>query len=133
MPDSITSPVTCDVVLLLTVNVAEIRGDELTADLERRFAAEVGRTGATRVVVDMTAVTYITSTGVRTLLSLHHQVKKANGRVVLCGLGEMVSEVLHLMRFIDMSGLRPAPFEVQKDLTAAVAALLTQSVPGAGS
>ncbi len=124
-----TEPVTPDAVLLLTVNAAEIRGDELTAELERTFSAEVERTGATKVVVDMTAVTYITSTGVRTLLTLYHQVKKAGGRVVLCGLTEMVSEVLHLMRFIDSTGLRPAPFEVQPDATAAVVALLNRAAP----
>jgi anti-anti-sigma factor len=124
MPDSIPNLVTPDTVLVLTVNAPEVRGEELTTELERLFTAEVERTGATKVVLDMTAVTYITSTGVRTLLSLYHQVKKGGGRVVLCGLGEMVSEVLAVMRFIDPTGLRPAPFEVKPDVAAAVLALL---------
>ena len=127
MPD----PITRDAVLLLTLNVAEVRGDDLTAELERAFAAEVDRAEATKVVVDMKAVTYITSTGVRTLLSLYHTVKNLGGRVVLCGLGDMVSEVLTLMRFIDRSELRPAPFEVQPDVPSAVTALLTRPAPGA--
>ena len=46
------------------------------------------------------------------------------------GLGEMVAEVLTLMRFIDASGVRPAPFEVQPDVAAAVTALLTRPAPG---
>jgi anti-sigma B factor antagonist len=124
MSDNFTPPVTRDVVLVLRINAAQVRGDELTAELESAFAAEVDRAEATKVVVDMTAVTYITSTGVRALLSLHQKVKNAAGRVVLCGLGEMVAEVLHLMRFIDASGLRAAPFEVQPDVTAAVLSLL---------
>ena len=60
----------------------------------------------------------------RAFFSLAH-----NHGVVLCGLGEMVSEVLHLMRFIDASGLRPAPFEVQPDVTAAVVSLLAGQPP----
>jgi anti-anti-sigma factor len=124
MSEPTANLVTRDTVLLLTVNVAEIRGDEMTAALERLFTAEVERIGATKVVLDMGAVTYITSTGVRTLLTLYHHVKKAGGRVVLCRLNEMVSEVLALMRFIDPSGERPSPFEVRPDVTAAVDALL---------
>jgi anti-anti-sigma factor len=125
MPDPSVPAVSRDVVLLLTVNVAEVRGEDIAVELERCFAAEVDRVGATRVIVDMKAVTYITSTGVRTLLSLYHKVKGTGGRVVLCGLNDMVSEVLQIMRFIDASGLRPAPFEVQLDVAAAAARLLT--------
>jgi anti-anti-sigma factor len=124
MPDPSAGLVSRDAVLLLTVHAAEVRGDEITAQLERVFTAEVTRTGATKVVVDMAAVTYITSTGVRTLLTLYHSVKKAGGRVVLCGLHEMVSEVLALMRFIDPAGKHPAPFEVRPDVTSAVCSLL---------
>jgi anti-anti-sigma factor len=127
MPD----PVTREAVLLLTVNVPEVRGDELATELERIFAAEVDRAEATKVVVDLKAVRYITSTGVRTLLSLYQKLKGVGGRVVLCGLTEMVAEVLTLMRFIDASGVRPAPFEVQPDVPAAVTALLTRPAPGA--
>jgi anti-anti-sigma factor len=124
MPDPIANPVTRDAVVLLTVNVAEVRGEELTAEMERLFSAEVERSRPTKVVVDMGTVTYITSTGVRTLLTLYHHLKKANGRVVLCGLCEMVSEVLALMRFIDPTGERATPFEVQPDVKAAVLSLL---------
>ncbi len=123
MSDPVTASVLCDAVLVLTVNVAEVRGEALTSELERAFAAEVDRTGATRVVVDLAAVRYITSSGVRTLLALRHRVGARGGRVVLCGLSEMVSEVLHLLRFIDATGRRPAPFDVRPDVAAATASL----------
>lgn len=131
MPDP-TPLVTSDAVLLFTINAAEVRGEELTTELERLFTSEVERTGATKVVLDMGAVTYITSTGVRTLLTLHQQLKKTGGRVVLCGLREMVSEVLAVMRFIDPAGQRPAPFEVKPDVTAAVTGLLIPHAGGSG-
>jgi anti-anti-sigma factor len=120
--------VTSNVMLVLTAHTAEVRGDDLTAHLERTFAAEVERSKASRVVIDLTAVKYITSIGVRVLLSLYQTVKPGGGRIVLCGLSEMVSEVLQLMRFIDPSGSRLTPFEVQSDAKAAVVSLLTPRV-----
>ena len=117
--------VTRDVILVLTVHAGEVRGDDLTAQLERSFVAEVDRAAAAKVVVDLTAVKYITSIGVRTLLTLYQKLKPVGGRVVLCGLAEMVSEVLQLMRFIDPSGSLPTPFEVQPDVKTAVVSLLS--------
>jgi anti-anti-sigma factor len=131
MSNNPVDPVTRDVVLLLTVNVPQVRGDEITTELERACTAEVDRAEATKVILDMKAVSYITSTGVRALLSLHHKLKNLSGRIVLCNLSEMVSEVLQIMRFIDPSGLRPAPFEVQPDVPAAVISLLTGRPPQA--
>jgi anti-anti-sigma factor len=133
MPNTSSGPVASDVLLVLTLRVPEVRGEEVTAELERSFAAGVDRTGAAKVIVDMTPVTYITSTGVRTLLTLYQKVKPAGGRVVLCGLSEMVSEVLQLMRFIDPAGLRPTPFEVQCDVAAAAVSLLTREKHPPGS
>jgi anti-anti-sigma factor len=92
MSDPIAGAVIPDVILVLTVNVPEVRGERVTAELEQTFSTEVSRTGATKVVVDLTAVTYITSTGVSTLLTLYQQVKAVGGRVVLCGLSETVSD-----------------------------------------
>jgi anti-anti-sigma factor len=131
MPDLSAAAITHDVVLVLTIHAAEVRGEDLTAELERAFAAEVDRTAATKVIVDMSAVTYITSTGVSTLLALNQKVKRAGGRVVLCGLNELVSELLQVMRFIDTTGRRPALFNVRPDVAAAAAYLLTRPAPGA--
>jgi len=131
MPDSLASPVICEAVLLFTINASQVRGDEVTSALEQTFVDEVDRTQASRVVVDMKAVTYITSTGVRALLSLQHKVKGLGGRVVLCGLCEMVAEVLTIMRFIDATGMRTTPFEVQPDVAAAVVSLLVPPAPAA--
>jgi len=133
MSEQTADLVTSDVFLVLSVHTAEIRGDDLTSQLERNFAAEVDRSAAAKVVVDLSAVKYLTSTGVRTLLSLYQKVKPAGGRVVLCGVAEMVSEVLQLMRFIDPSGSRPTPFEVQPDVKTAVVSLLTQRTVAGGS
>jgi anti-anti-sigma factor len=129
MSENHTPPLTSDVLLVLTINAAELRGDELTIEVEQGFAAAVDRSGATRIVVNMEAVTYLTSTGVRVLLTLYQKVKGSQGRVVLCGLTDMVSDVLQVMRFIDPTGERPAPFETQPDVTAGVISLLSGRAP----
>ncbi len=130
MPDTTADLVARDVVLILTLRVSEVRGDESCAAIERAFTAEVDRSGATKVVIDASAVTYMNSAGFRALLGLYHKLKKAGGRIVLCGLSDMVSEVLHVLRFVDTSGARPAPFEVQPDVAAAVVSLLGPPVSG---
>jgi anti-sigma B factor antagonist len=129
MPENAANLVTRDVVLVLSITAPQVRGDEITGEIERALAAEVDRAEATRVVVDMSAVTFISSAGFRSLLGLYHKLKGVGGRVVLCGLTDMVSDVLHVMRFIDASGIRAAPFEVQPDLPAAVVSLLTRPAP----
>jgi anti-anti-sigma regulatory factor len=124
MPETSANLVARDVVLILTITVPEVRGDEPCVAIERAFTAAVDQSGATKVVVDCRGVSYMNSAGFRALLGLYHKLKGAGGRVVLCGLTDMVSEVLHVLRFVDASGGRPAPFEVQPDLAAAVVSLL---------
>ena len=41
MSEQTAGPITRDVILILTVSVPEVRGDELTTEMERTFAAEV--------------------------------------------------------------------------------------------
>jgi anti-anti-sigma factor len=130
MPETPADLVARDLVLILKITAPEVRGDEPCAALERAFTAEVDRSGATKVIVDVSAVTYMNSAGFRALLGLYHKLKKAGGRIVLCGLTDMVSEVLHVLRFVDASRARPAPFEVQPDVAAAVVSLLSPPAPG---
>ncbi len=54
--------------------------------------------GATKVVVDMTHVDYVSSAGLRVLLASAKRLRKAGGNLAVCGLNETVQEVF------DMSG-----------------------------
>jgi anti-anti-sigma factor len=133
MSEANKCPVTSDTVLALSVLAAEVRGDELAEQISRFFADEVDRVKANKVVVDLKAVTYITSTGIRPLLALHHKLKLAGGRIVLCNLHPDVAEILHVMRFIDTAGTHPAPFEVRPDVASAVSSLLAPPPPPAAA
>lgn len=68
-------------------------------ELEARCTELVG--AAVRILVlDLAAVTYISSAGLRVILVVAKRVKAAAGRCVLCGLTGMVAEV------VDMAGFR---------------------------
>jgi anti-anti-sigma factor len=83
----------------------------------------VGRHGATRVVLDLGGVQYLSSVIFRPLLQLHAKMKETQGRVVICSMTEVVAEVLQLTRMVSSSGAHPAPFEQQPDVAAAIASL----------
>jgi anti-anti-sigma factor len=55
--------------------------------------------GGTALVVDLSAVTYISSIGLRVLMVAIKEVKPRGGRMVLAGLGPMVLEVFKISRF----------------------------------
>jgi anti-anti-sigma factor len=125
MPKAPSTTVASETVLLLSITLPEIRGDSVAEDLNREFHAALDRTGAGKVVIDFKVVQYFSSVGFRPLLSLLQRLNAAGGRIVLCNLSPVVSEVLQVTRFIDTSGSHSAPFEVQPDTVTAVASLLS--------
>jgi anti-anti-sigma factor len=108
-------------VLVLTLTVPQIRGDELAEELRDELLAAAA--DADRVVLDMHRVGYISSVAFRPLLQLHGALKERGGRIVLCQLAEQVLEVLHLTRLISTSRSSRAPFEERPDVAAALASL----------
>jgi anti-anti-sigma factor len=78
------------------------RIDAVTSnELERRLLA-LAATRELRLVVDMQAVEYVSSAGLRVLLRLARKVKEQSGRVVLCGLGPAVRQVFELAGFLPL-------------------------------
>ena len=70
---------------------------ELSAGLKRDFGADV-----VCVLLDMTAVDYVSSAGVRVLLSTHKELARRGGALVLAGLQEYCREVLEVTGFADV-------------------------------
>ena len=110
-------------VVVLRVSVAEVRGDDLADDLREEMLAVYERSQAVNAVVDFAAVNYLSSAGFRPLLSMQRKVRERGGRLVLCGLTPVVEEIFVATRLISTSGISRAAFEVQKDVSAAVAHL----------
>jgi anti-anti-sigma factor len=115
--------ISCPVVVL-RIEPAQVIGDDLADALRDEFL-EAGRViGAQHVIVDFQPVTYLSSASFRPLLSLLREVRAHGGRLVLCNLQPYVHEVFSVTRLISSSGGTPAAFEVQANLTAAIASLI---------
>lgn len=54
-----------------------------------------------RLLLDMTAVLYMSSAGLRMLLLLYRQVGQNNGRVVLVGLSEQIQDTMLITGFLN--------------------------------
>ena len=54
-----------------------------------------------KILLDMTKVPYMSSAGLRMLLSLYRQVTSQNGRIVLVGLSEEIRDTMHITGFLD--------------------------------
>ena len=60
------------------------------------------------VVVDLSGVTYMDSSGIATLVVAHGAARKTGGRLVLAGLSERVREVFKLARLESVFELAPS-------------------------
>jgi anti-sigma B factor antagonist len=67
-------------------------------DFEKRLS-EVIRQGTRRLVVDCGALDYISSAGLRVILKATKDIKRAEGRFVLCAMKDYVREVFEIAGF----------------------------------
>jgi anti-anti-sigma factor len=123
MADQPFKHISCPVVVF-RIELAQVIGDDLADDLRDEFLEARRIIGAHNVVVDFQLVTYLSSASFRPLLSLLREVRAHGGRLILCNLQPYVHEVFSVTRLISSHGNEPAAFEVQPNLTAAIASLL---------
>jgi anti-anti-sigma factor len=71
--------------------------DDFSASLEPHLAA--CKAGGTPVVLDFSAIAYISSVGLRALMLAARQVKAQNGRIAIAALTPVVKEVFEISRF----------------------------------
>src|SRR5713226_6172022 len=95
-------------VLALTLIDRQLRSYALADALRQEFLAAVDQAGAQKVVLDFRNSEYLTSTGIRPLLSLRRHLQ--GGRLVLCNLAPMIAEVLQATRLISTSSSSTVPF-----------------------
>lgn len=110
-------------VLVLTVTESQIEGNEIARELQREMLSAVDAVGARLVVVDLQHVRYVSSVAFGPLLHLRRKLQASAGRLVVCGLSAMVGDVFYTTRMVSPDGTFVAPFEMQADAAAAVAAL----------
>lgn len=71
-----------------------------------------------RLIVDFSALDYISSAGLRVLLLAAKKVKQAGGRLALCALKEHIREVFEISGFLSILDIRPT----QADALSGIAA-----------
>jgi anti-anti-sigma factor len=85
------------------------RMDAVTApDFDAACGAWIDQ-GETRLVVDLTALEYISSAGLRSFLVVGKRLKGCGGTLALSGLDGMVREVFDLSGFAALFPVHPCP------------------------
>jgi anti-anti-sigma factor len=123
MSKASTSSAVQDGALVLTVEESQFHGDPLAEKVRQEFLSALADSGLNLVVIDLHKVEYISTAAFRPLLSLRRKLQDSSGRMVLCGLSDLVREVFQVLRLITTSRSYPATFEVQPDVPAALAFL----------
>ncbi len=93
----------------VTVNTVEqITVINLEGDLDGKTAPEVQAQitpllvqGGGKMILDMTKVPYMSSAGLRVLLMLYRQATANNGKIVLVGLSEELSDTMSVTGFLN--------------------------------
>lgn len=112
-----------DNILVLTVRRSSIEGDDAAQAIGQEIQAALEQTPATRVVVDLEHVRYITSIAFWPLLSLRRRLKQQGGTLLVCGLTESTRDVFLATRMVSSNGSLDAPFEMAENRDAALTSL----------
>lgn len=107
-------------VMVVTLTDATIQDDHLGDTVRADLHAALDRFRARHAIVDLSQVTYLSSSGFRPLLSLYRRLQADGGRVVLCQMRPDVEEVFALTRILRTSSASTAPFERAADVRSAV-------------
>jgi len=75
--------------------------------LERRLLSLLGE-GENVFLIDLAAVEYISSAGLRVLLLVANRLRERGGQIVLCALGQSVREVFELAGFTSLFAIEPS-------------------------
>lgn len=78
------------------------RMDAVTAPEFEAKAAELMDAGDNSFIVDLGSLDYISSAGLRSILSVAKKLKAGQGRIRFCNLGGMVQEVFSVSGFSSM-------------------------------
>lgn len=84
------------------VIVAALKGrmDAVTAPDFDTWLGDRMQAGENRLVLDMAGLDYISSAGLRSLLSAAKKLKAVGGKIILCGLSGTVAEVFSMSGFM---------------------------------
>jgi len=84
------------------VTVVEISGDidSNTAPQAQERVLPLVQPGS-KILLDMSGVEYMSSAGLRILLSMYRQISRGDGGIVLVGLGEEIKDTMSVTGFLN--------------------------------
>jgi len=74
--------------------------------------------GHARLIVDLAEVTYVSSSGLRALLSARRRARSAGGDVVLCNMAPRVREIFEMVGFVSLFSIYPSAQDAARALLA---------------
>ncbi|CAG4998440.1 Putative anti-sigma factor antagonist [Dyadobacter sp. CECT 9275] len=86
---------------------------EVSGDIDSKTAPEFEKSAkeaaaqSTKIAIDLTAVEYMSSAGLRVLLMVYRNIKSQNGKVVLVGVSEDIQDVMSTTGFINFFSIVP--------------------------
>jgi len=83
------------------------RIDSTTSPALDSHLVSLAKNGEHRVVIDLSGVDYISSAGLRVMLSLAKRTKESKGKLALAGLGDSVRQVFELAGFLPLFLVEP--------------------------
>jgi anti-sigma B factor antagonist len=92
---------------VIITELEEISVVEVTGDIDSKTAPEFERNAklatekSQRIAIDLTAVEFMSSAGLRVLLMVYRNIKSQNGKVVLVGVSEDIQDVMSTTGFIN--------------------------------
>ena len=83
------------------ISIVDLAGslDTGNAPTVNRKLDELAGAGATKILVVLSAVDFVSSAGLRVLLAIAKRLRKSGGNLHLCGLNETVQEVFEISGF----------------------------------
>ena len=102
---------------VVAVQCTELRADAVIARLEQELEDFLVQSGAKQLVLDLAAVHFMSSAGLRVLIMLRRKLREVGGRFTMCGVHPNVASVFKTTRIFSAS------FDYLPDAAAAVAAL----------
>jgi anti-sigma B factor antagonist len=115
-------------VVVLSLREAQINNETTCETLRDQLLGLYLQSAAVHAILDLRAVTYLSSAGFAPLLSLNRQVRERGGRLVLCNLRPEVEEIFTVTRLVDPSGKANAAFLLQPTLATAVTHLCESAI-----
>lgn len=109
-----------DAVLVVTINLGEVREPAVAYDLRNEMLALLKDSKCRHLVIDARNLVFIGSVGFLTFLGVRREV---TGRIILCNLDDAIRESFAVCRLIPTGDDRISPFEVAQTPEEAIARL----------